>query len=212
MLFHKRNVKILINLLIKKHRIDIPSLYCIVSKIYLICLTEIFKQNRIGNWKYLSLLKYRNSIIITEIHILLKNKYFYLNVIHKLIILFLLLADRLICAQIYHQLNVLISNWVSLVHQLKPIVTIKVGAYWELIFNILECHYRMGICSKIWLLTKPNRSIANSIKWRVAQVYIALLEINVEILLKICKVSVEFAALNYSIKQQISLIIVNITK
>ena len=106
----------------------------------------------------------------------------------------------------------MISNWVSLVHQLKPIVTIKVGAYWELIFNILECHYRMGICSKIWLLTKPNRSIANSIKWRVAQVYIALLEINVEILLKICKVSVEFAALNYSIKQQISLIIVNITK
>jgi len=210
MLFYKRNVVILINLLIEKHHIVIPSLNCIMSKIYLISLTEIFKQNRIGNRKYLSLLKYRNSIIIAEIHILLKNKYFYLNVIHKLIILFLLLADRLICAQIYHQLNVLVSNWVSFVHQLKPIVTVKVGTNWVLILNILECHYRLGICSKVWLLTKPNRSIANSIKRRIAQVYVALLEINVEILLKICKVPIKLSALYYSKKQHISLIIVDI--
>jgi len=153
MLLYKRNIEILIKLLFEKQNIIIPSLNFILSKINHVSLAIIFKQNRICNIKDKGLLKYRNYIINSKIHILLNDKYFYLDIAHKRIISILILTHRLICTYINHKLDLLISNWVSLVHQLKPIITIKAGSYWVFILNILECENCLGIRSKVLLNT-----------------------------------------------------------
>lgn len=70
----------------------------------------------------------------------------------------------------------------------------------------------MGIGAKVLLNTRSYRSIAYSIKLRVTQICVALLVVNIEILLKICKVSFELAPRDYCVKQQTGLIIVDIAE